>query len=179
MSYGDRLHQRLSQSGYERLPERVFLLDEHRHERDDGAGYIDFDRPFLERIAAKLNFRAHVTGSPPLFCLGHTRPGRPEAEQPRATGAASDFSVDFYYKDPKTGRDVYAISAQPWAMPGEKETFKRYPRRSIELWVGKDGECDIDPIALLGPTTPRRDIGVHLFQRPQDDRYFLTRELES
>jgi len=168
-----RFDAQLKAAGYEELPS-FFILDEHDHVRDDGKGVEKFDRARLERIAAALNAR----NAPPPISVGHTLRGQPSHMQPPLAGVATNHRVEFFKKDPVTGRDLFGVRSTPWAMPGSREQFKRNPRRSIELWVGRDGD-DIDPIAILGSTTPRRDLDLHLFSRsPDPTRYHFSREVD-
>lgn len=120
------------------------------------------DGPKLQAIADRMNKRFEETGEESPIVIGHTRDGRPEWEQPPIVGYAHDFYVA---DNPKAGRPfLYARRYKLYkesTVGGEKlsaeEILKRYPRRSPEVWLNKN---EIDPLALLGATTPMRDLGL-------------------
>lgn len=143
--------------GYEPLP-RFAILDEHTFSNKKKAER--FDKARLERLAAKLNRRASELDDLVPIIVGHTTDDDAEDDQPPIVGYGSDYRVE------RLGRsDKWALTACPWAAKGHKATFQKFPRRSVELWVDEVNGDDIDPIALLGATTPRRTLGVHLFSR--------------
>lgn len=112
-----------------------------------------FDKPELDRIAAKNNERTRVQPSP--LSLGHTIPGAPEFQQPVAVGYAGGYGVQF---SDKHGRHVLTTD---FAIRKDRvQEARTYPRVSVELWP-KDGV--IDPIALLR-RTPQRDLGQWCYQ---------------
>lgn len=155
----------LRAAGYTPLPPFA-IIDEHEHVRSDGRGVEVFDRPRLERLASKLNHKAKYRNSPLPAVVGHTRPGQGETNQPGIAGYVTRYQVAPFEQDPLTGKVRHAIWGVPWAPPnGGAETFRRFPHRSIELWTGGEGGDDIHPLALLGSTAPRRDLGVHMFSR--------------
>src|SRR5207245_1881416 len=110
----------------------------------------------LARMADLQNQRVTGRNDATPIILGHTEDNVPESEQPPIVGLASRFRLG-RLPDGKS-----AVFARPWAAPGQVDTFRKNPRRSVELWLDPDA---IDPIALLGATTPRRDLGLHLFAR--------------
>lgn len=168
--------QQLASLGYERLPPFV-ILDEHAHQRSDGRGVEVFDRPRLERLAAKLNGKCQYQNQGLPVIVGHTTPGLPEDKLPGIRGWCTRYQVGDFYDE--AGNKKAAIYAVPWAAPGERETFRKFPHRSIELWTGGETGDDIHPLALLGPTAPRRNLGVHLFSRDsQPGRYHYSRGVE-
>lgn len=145
-------------TGEVELP-RFFVLDEHEFTDSKIGEKVVLDRERLEHIAARCNSRRSRTGDLVPICLGHTRDDAPEQEQPPIVGFAVDFRVEPFFD---TGK--YALSATPVAKSAAHvRYFRENPRRSVELWLSPD---DIDPIALLGSTTPRRDLGIHRFSRP-------------
>lgn len=171
------IEQKLRQHGYVPLP-RFVIIDEHTHVRQDGRGVEHFDRARLERLAQKLNYKAEVKNSPLPAAVGHTRPGQPEHMQPKVAGYCTHYTVEPFERDPQTGQVKYAIWAQPWSRPDKIQEFKDHPHRSIELWTGGPDGDDIHPLALLGSTAPRRDLGVHMFNREgTPGQYHYSREV--
>lgn len=135
-----------------RLYAGVALLDEHVLRDDDGS--IDFvvDARFLSDVARRANERAKQTGDLTPVVIGHTRDGLAEEEQPEIVGYAKNFRVDKFARTGKKAvfADLYIYSDRADAIE------RKYPRRSVELWVKRR---EIDPISLLGATTPERDLG--------------------
>lgn len=133
----------------------VPLLDEHELTGADGEpeGYVD--RKVLEEIAANNNRRVYSSGDPATIILGHTSDDPRAAEKP-----AKGFVVNYKVRptrDPQTGQTKYQICGDYKFRPWNAHLAEEYPRRSVELWLGKR---EIDPIAILGGTTPERDLGV-------------------
>jgi hypothetical protein len=160
----------LQRAGFQELP-RFAVLDEHVHVRDDGKGVEHFTPDRLQRLADKLNHRVENTGDPPAICVGHT--GRVARDKP-SVGTPMDFAVEPLY-----GTGKQAIWCTPFARNGEVETFRKFNRRSVELWTGGPDGDDIDPIALLGADAPRRNLGLHLFSRTGGETsYHYSREVE-
>jgi hypothetical protein len=127
----------------------VPLLDEHALVDPDKGLKVRVDRRFLEDVARNGNRRAVESGNPCPLIVGHTEDGGPEKP------------VDGYVVGLRVGPDP--------KKPGKAMLFGTYkvrrsrahvlhdfPRRSVELWVGRR---EIDPVALLGGTTPERDLG--------------------
>jgi hypothetical protein len=134
---------------------RFAIIDEHDFVDERGKKQ-KFDKRRLARLAAKLNRRvADSEGGIPVVD-GHTIDGMPNKYQPEIVGVTHEFKVEPFYN---TGR--HAIWATPIADSREAAMeFKRKPRRSIELHVDPRGlDDDIDPIALLGSVSPKRDLG--------------------
>lgn len=146
---------KLQEQGYVPLPEFAVLDECDFFDRKTGQN-VRLDRPRLEEMAASQNKRIEGRHAGTPVILGHTEDGKPEGEQPEVVGVATRFSV----KPLPDGTS--AIWARPWAKRGHEETFRKNFRRSVELWLDPDA---IDPIALLGPSTPRRDLPDHLFGR--------------
>lgn len=130
----------------------VPILDEHTLKDEDGKVIVTVDRERLEDIAKKNNQRIEQTGDLTPFVIGHTRDGAPEDEQPEIVGYATHFYVKPFAK---TGR--YALHADSKFFRDKKHLVNKHPRRSVELWTD---DWKIDPIALLGATTPERDLGL-------------------
>ena len=132
------------------------LLKEHELTDEDGnsIGYID--REALEEIAANNNRRVVQTGDPATAILGHTSDNPADPEKP-AKGFVVNYAVKPFGRDLKTGKILYAIHGDLKVRPRHKGILEDYPRRSVELWLSKK---EIDPVALLGGTTPEQDLGV-------------------
>lgn len=120
------------------------------------------DREKLQAIADRMNQRYQSTGEESPIVVGHTRDGKPEWEQPPIVGYAHDFYVQ---DNPKAGHPfLYArrYKLYPKSQVGDREltaeeVMRYYPRRSPEVWLTRN---EIDPLALLGATTPMRDLGL-------------------
>jgi hypothetical protein len=137
---------------------RFFILDEHEFPDDKTGKRVKLTKERLEKIAARCNARGRELDSLVPIIPGHTIDDAPETDQPPIVGYAVNFAVEPFFN---TGR--YAIACTPLAKSADHvKYFKAMPRRSVELWLDPD---DIDPIAILGATTPRRDLGMHRFAR--------------
>lgn len=132
------------------------LLDEHVMTDDSGRPVATVDKSILEQIAANNNKRVVETGDPATLILGHTSDD-PRAEEKPAKGFVTGYTVKPFKRDPKTGQVVYAIHGDFKLRPENAQLLEEYPRRSVELWWHKK---ELDPIALLGGTSPERDLGV-------------------
>jgi len=130
----------------------VPILDEHVLRDDEGNPLVTFDEKELKRIAARNNRRIKQTGDLIPLVIGHTKDDAPEETQPEIVGYAKDLRVKPFKK---TGRK--AITAKFFYFKDKVKKARGFPRRSIELWLS-DGK--IDPISLLGATTPERDLGL-------------------
>jgi hypothetical protein len=114
---------------------------------------VKLDRARLDRIAEFRNRMAVGRQSVAHFCLGHTKDDAPEWEQPPVVGLATRWRVGSY-ADGTPNLEAYA-----WEKPGQAGVFEQYPQRSAELWLDPD---DVNPVALLGATTPRRNLSHRL-----------------
>lgn len=130
----------------------VPILDEHTLHDEDGNPIVTFDAKKLEQIAARNNARIAKTGDLIPLVIGHTKDDADETEQPEIVGYAKDLCVKPFKK---TGKK--AIHAKFLFFKDKVAKARNFPRRSIELWL-TDGK--IDPISLLGATTPERDLGL-------------------
>lgn len=133
----------------------VKVLDEHELDGDDGKPAAYVDRAVLEEIARNNNNRVYTTGDPAPLIVGHTSDD-PQAPERPVVGYAVNYRVK-ESRDPKTGRAVYAIHTDYKVRKDREHVIEDFPRRSVELWLGRK---ELDPIALLGGTTPERDLGV-------------------
>lgn len=137
----------------------VPLLDEHILKGKGGAD-VTVDRSFLEEIAQNNNRKFSTTGDPAALIVGHT-PDDESQDQKPVVGWAVNFRVEPFRNG--EGRQTSALYADLYFRKDKEHVIKDFPRRSVELWVAKK---EIDPIALLGGTTPERDLGVIRFSRP-------------
>jgi hypothetical protein len=130
----------------------VPILDEHVVTDEDGKTLAEIDGGKLALIAHRANRRIAETGDEVPIVIGHTRDDAPESEQPEIVGYASNFRVGNLFR---TGRK--AIKATFKFFRDKIGLVRKYPRRSVELWLS---DWTIDPISLLGATTPERDLGL-------------------
>lgn len=133
----------------------VPVLDEHSltNEAGQDTGYVD--RRVLEQIAANNNRRVLQTGDPAPLIIGHTSDD-PQAPEKPVVGYAVNYRVRPYERNPD-GSVKYAIFTDFKFRPKYREAADDYPRRSVELWLSRK---ELDPIAILGGTTPERDLGL-------------------
>lgn len=134
----------------------VPLLDEHTMTSETGKPVANVDRYALQQIADNNNRRVRETGDPATLILGHTSDSPLAPEKP-AKGFVVNYTVKPYKRDPQTGQVIYAIHGDFKVRPKNAAILEEYPRRSVELWWNKK---ELDPIALLGGTSPERDLSV-------------------
>jgi len=146
----------------------VPILDEHVLTARDGDVEAVVDAAFLEDVADNCNGRFAATGDAVPLVIGHTVPDAPESEQPPIVGYATNFRVGDFND---TGRQ--AIYCDFHVRRERESALRDYPRRSVELWVRKR---EIDPISLLGATTPERDLGILRYSRTDTDPFHYARE---
>ncbi len=135
----------------------VPLLDEHTMTNDNGEPIAEVDKSALEEIARNNNRKVYDTGDPATLILGHTSDD-PRAPEKPAKGFVVNYKVKPFKRD-ENGRVVYAIHGDYKVRHKNSHLLEDYPRRSVELWWHKK---DIDPIAMLGGSSPERDLGVVL-----------------
>lgn len=147
------MENRLDPSKFVIVP-HVAVVDEFILSNDSGQSVAVIDRPFLLALADHMNDREEKTGDLSPLVLGkHTKDGEPEALQPEVVGYAKNWSVGPFFK---TGKD--AAFADFWILKEDAPRIRdKYTRRSAELWVSRH---EVDPISLLGATTPARDLGL-------------------
>lgn len=132
----------------------VPLLDEHELTNSSGQPIARVDRAALEEIARNNNHKVRSTGDPATLILGHTSDD-PRAPEKPAKGFVVNYSVKPFRRD-EHGKIVYAIHGDYKLRPKNAHLVEDYPRRSVELWWHKK---DIDPIAMLGGSSPERELG--------------------
>jgi hypothetical protein len=135
--------------------QEIALLDEHDLTDPQGKVVFSLTAQRLKEIAANNNRRIQETGDEIPIVIGHTKDGLDEQKQPLIVGWARDLTVKPLFE---TGRK--AIFAKARFEEGKLDLIKKFPRRSVELWLRK---MMIDPISLLGATTPERDLGLLKF----------------
>jgi hypothetical protein len=138
----------------------VFLLDEHILTDRSGENEMMIDAAFLAEVAANNNARLEQTGDPTPLIIGHTEDGPGKEEKP-VKGYATNFRLEPFFD---SGRQ--ALKCDFHVRRENEQILKDYPRRSVELWPKKR---EIDPISLLGGTTPERDLGILRFSRSGGD----------
>lgn len=143
------------------IVEDVFILDEHQMKIGDKV--VEIDAKKLQEIADRNNSRIHKTGDEIPLIIGHTKDGADEKDQPEVVGYASNLRVKDFMN---TGKK--AIAATFKYHKASADLAKKFPRRSVELWTR---DWKLDPIALLGATTPERDLGLVRFKRKGPRKY--------
>lgn len=148
----------LDPNAYTVVP-RVAVLDEttlpvpKKGGEDGEYEYFTIDSAFLEKVAFNGNRREAETGDMcPLVIGRHTKKGAAETAQPEIVGYARNWTTGRLGNTTRS-----AAFADFWIKNEEVERVKKFPRRSAEIWRGR---AEIDPIALLGATTPERDLGL-------------------
>lgn len=134
----------------------VFLLDEHVLTDKNGDNEMLIDAAFLAEVAANNNARLEQTGDPTPLVVGHTEDG-PRKEEKPVRGYATNFRLEPFFD---SGRQ--ALKCDFHVRHEHAHILTDFPRRSVELWPKKR---EIDPISLLGGTTPERDLGILRFGR--------------
>lgn len=107
----------------------------------------------LAKMATNRNQLVAERESVAHFCLGHTKDDAPEWEQPPVVALSTRWRVGAY-RNGKRNLESYV-----WEYPKHHGVTEKYPQRSAELYLDPD---DINPIALLSSTTPRRDLSFRL-----------------
>ena len=148
------------------------VLDEHEMMDPTTGKSVRVTAKELQEIADNNNKRVLETNNPAPLCIGHTSDevGAPE---PPVVGYAVNYRVAPFMN---TGRQAIYVDYK--VRRDKANVIKDFPRRSVELWWRRK---EFDPIALLGGTTPERDLGdlgapgglagVLKFARGQVDRY--------
>lgn len=130
----------------------VPIFDEHKG--DDGVVY---NARLLGRIAKNNNERIEDTGDYVPIVSHHTPEDKDPAKQPEILGFAGPFRLGKI----GTKRPRYAILATFKVFKDSLGEFLKRPRRSVEIWPESSPDKRyIDPIAVLGAETPRRDLGL-------------------
>lgn len=142
------------------------VLDEHELVGQDGSAEGFVDSQILQQIAANNNRRVRETGDPAPLIIGHTS-DHPNAPERPVVGYAINYRVLPFRNGRKAIYVDFAVRRK------YAHVLDDYPRRSVELWLSKK---ELDPIALLGGTTPERDLGVTI-RRSRAAQHRFQREL--
>ncbi len=141
----------------------VFKEHSRRIRFGDELRSIKFSAQDMERICEKNNERIAETNDFVPIILNHTR--EDGSIEPEVVGFAGPFRTgQIGKKNPVTG-----ILARMRFFKQDAERVKKFPRVSVEYWHSASDPSGgfLDPIALLGATTPELDLGIR-YQR-QDD----------
>ena len=130
----------------------VAILDTFRMTNPDGSFAADITETFIDRLITHMAERELATGDLCPLVIGHTQDGLPETEQPPLVGYARNWHKGTLGS---TGRPCAFFDA--WILKSQVELAKKFPRRSAEVWASR---YEIDPVSLLGATTPARDLGL-------------------
>ncbi len=139
------------------IKHNVPILDEHVLKDEEGKEIATIDKARLQKIADLGNKRVKDTGDECPIIIGHTKDDTDEKDQPEIVGWASNYKVGKFLK---TGKK--ALTCTMKFLKKHMEKIKKHPRRSIELWLN---DWKVDPISLLGATTPERDLGLLQFSK--------------
>ena len=156
-------HVELDPADYVIIP-HVAILDEFRMTAADGSFVADITPEFIDKLIAHMSEREALTGDLCPLVIGHTQDGEREVDAPPLVGYARNWHRGFLGD---TGRVCAFFDA--WVLKSEVERVKRYPRRSGEVWASR---YEIDPISLLGATTPARDLGLLRLARDGSFTYY-------
>lgn len=154
----------LDPNDFEIVP-HVAVVDEFRMSDSSGGMVTLVDAKFLSLTCARMNEREIQTGDLSPLVIGHTGEDTPEHDQPQIVGYARNWVVDPFFE---TGRqasfaDFWIYKTRKLILSGNevvlsaREIANRWPRRSAEVWTDRH---EVDPISLLGATTPARDLGL-------------------
>lgn len=146
----------------------VFVLDPHTLRDKSGKTIVDVTEPMLAKIAANQNKRINETGDATPLVIGHTRDGEREGDGPEVVGYATDWKLTRFYK---TGKRALSCTFHVFKKAADK--VRKFPRRSVELWLDS---LTIDPISLLGATTPQRDLGLLRLSKAEGSKLVATRD---
>lgn len=149
------------------LPFDIPILDEHPlRDEETQELLMDLTPSVLQKIADNNNARIKETGDLVPLVIGHTKDNLPEIHQPKIVGFAHKFQVKPFKKGKR------AIFCRYLVKKNKLDLVREFPRRSVELWLSR---MEIDPISLLGASTPDRDLGLVRFAERGSS---YTREIE-
>ena len=134
--------------------DNVYILDECEVTRTIDNKKVDYkiDTAKLSQICDINNKRIKETGDKVPLIIAHND----DKGEKKVVGYAKNFRVTDFFQ---TGRK--AIAATFEVMKDCVDEVRKFPRRSVELMLNSG---KLDPIALLGGTTPERDLGLLHFQ---------------
>ena len=132
----------------------VAIVDEFDATEDDDEEPVIYDRDKLVEVVAVNNERIRDTGDFTPITDGHTVDD-PEVKDPDILGFAGNFRLgQIGNVNPRA-----AIFVDQYVPNEHIDRVRSLPRHSVELWPSSSL---IDPIARLGATTPKRDLGLSL-----------------
>lgn len=143
----------------------VAVLDEFDMTDDSGEVIARIDKYYIAKVVARMNERETTTGDLTPGVIGHTKDnpqGEDELRGPPVVLWARNWVQDPFFDTGKT-----AAFADFWVYKDQVELVRKFKRRSAEVWVNKH---EIDPISLLGATTPARDLGLLKLSRKSNDQ---------
>lgn len=146
------LEKKLLEKGY-RPAGWYDVLDQCKFYDRKTKQHVSLDRNRLEGIAQRRNQLVNGRQSVAHYCLGHTEDGAKEWDQPPTVALMTRWRVG-QYEDGTPNLEAYS-----WENPGHHGVLDEYKQRSAELWLDPD---DVNPVALLKSTTPRRDLSLRL-----------------
>lgn len=141
---------------YTRIP-NVAVFAEHSTKNRDGST-SKYDLSALRSIVERCNSRISDTGNYPAITEGHTpdQPS-PEAGAPPVLGYSGPFRLGMIGNQ----KPRWAIFADEHWLKENESKIRSLPNRSPEVWLEPRMEDRFfDPIAALGATTPRLDLGM-------------------
>lgn len=135
----------------------VCAVDTFRMKNADGTFVADVTDEFIDKLVDHMNERERLTGDLSPIVIGHTIDGQPETEAPPVVGYARNWHSGTLGT---TGRKAAFFDA--WIFNDDVPLARKFPRRSCEVWTNR---FEVDPISLLGATTPARDLGLMRLSR--------------
>jgi hypothetical protein len=140
--------------GWRHIPDVCHFAE---HVTATKSGPIRVAEPEIRAICKNLNRRCRLGLLPPLISK-HTipNPAAPEEAKPYIVGYGATYRIGMI----DDGENVrYAIFGDEFHDPKHLKELNGKPRRSVELIVHKDSTRNyFDPIACLGPDSPRIEI---------------------
>lgn len=144
---------------YTRVP-NVAVFAEHTTKNRDGS-VSKYDLTALRSIANRCNARIADTGNYSPITEGHT-PESSSQPQPAVLGYSGPFKLGMIGRQ----KPRWAIFADEHWLKEHAGKMRSLPNRSPEVWLEPNIEDRFfDPIAALGATTPRLDLGMVRYGR--------------
>lgn len=155
--------EHFSRDGFELHRDRPIFAEHTTKDRD--GNLVVYDRAALQAIKDRCNKRISDTGDFAALTEGHT-PEDSEAVMPKVLGYVGPYRLGMIGNE----KPRWAIFADEWHDPADKEKLRRLRRRSPEVWL-EDRMQDrfFDPVAALGAEAPRLDLGMR-YCRTADGR---------
>lgn len=151
----------------------VAVVDTFEMSNDDGSFTTTIDERFIDRLCENMNAREAATGDLCPFVIGHTPPAGQRVTDEEGENPVVGFARNWRKETlGNTGR--FCAVVDPWIFNDDVARVKKLPRRSCEVWIKR---CEVDPISLLGSSTPARDLGLMKFDRNGSYTYETSGEL--